>query len=63
MDAALVLERKALWNLEELDLSEEITYQQWMTTDRCTLLTVPETIETFIESLANKVTNKTSPCC
>ena len=44
-----------LSSLEELDLSEDITYPHWMTTDRCTLLTVTESIESFIESLAEKV--------
>ena len=44
-----------LSSLEELDLSEDITYRQWMTTDRCTLLTVTESVESFIESLAEKV--------
>ena len=28
-----------LRGLEELDFSDEITYQQWVTTDRCILLT------------------------
>ena len=48
-----------LSSLEELDFTEEITYRQWMTTNRCTLLTVTETVETFIESLAKKVVSLT----
>ena len=44
-----------LISLEELDLSEDITYRQWMTTDRCTLLTVTKSTESFIQSLAEKV--------
>ena len=43
-----------LSSLEELDLSEEITYRQWMTTDRCTLLKVTETVETFMSHLQRR---------
>ena len=43
-----------LRSLEELDLSQDITYRQWMTTDRCTLLTVTKSVESFVESLAEK---------
>lgn len=48
-----------LCSLEELDLLEEITYKQWVSTDRCTLLTVTEHVDTFIESLAKKVVTLT----
>ena len=37
-----------LSGLEELDFSDEITYQLWVTTDRCTLLTVTETVNLLI---------------
>ena len=48
-----------LGGLEELDFSDEITYQQWVTTDRCTLLTVIESVEDFIHSLSQKVVHLT----
>lgn len=32
--------KRLLTDLEELDFMEEISFQQWVTTDRCTLLTL-----------------------
>ena len=51
--------KRLLTDLEELDFMEEITFQQWITTDRCTLLTFTHTVDEFIEDLADKVSKLT----
>ena len=37
--------KRLLTDLEELDFMEEITFQQWVTTDGCTFLTLNHTVE------------------
>ena len=51
--------KRLLTDLEELEFMEEITFQQWVTTDRCTLLTLTHTVDEFIEDLADKVSKLT----
>ena len=51
--------KRLLTDLEELDFMEEITFQQWVTTDMCTLLTFTHTVDEFIEDLADKVSKLT----
>ena len=45
---------------KELDEDEEITYQQWQTTDRCNLVTMTTSIEEYIDYLVSKLEKLTS---
>jgi hypothetical protein len=37
--------------------SDEISYKQWVTTDRCTMITETKTLHEFLTSLSKKIAN------
>lgn len=44
----------------EIDLDDEVTYQQWDSTDRMTMKTLVETMENFVDDLCKKIDNLTA---